>query len=185
MPPGALPYRPPWSTAGGGAGRHPLRSERVRGGSAPRRPSGVCRCRVSKTGISSARAVGARDTPSPCRLARPLRRHHLATVPRDSLIWRATSAWGSPAATLRTSNSHPAGVKRTSACDIEPPVLVGRNTTTLAQEVHPITLLPTSVSSTPSSGWDLLAVYFRWRHLGKSLLRALKCLRRCGHIVLK
>ena len=51
--------------------------------------------------------------------------HHFATVPRDSFIWRATSAWGVPAATRWTSNSRPAGVKRALACDIEPPVLVG------------------------------------------------------------
>lgn len=86
------------------------------GGSAPRRLSGVCRCRVSETGISSVRAVrGLRSTKpvSPCSTQR---RHHLATVPRDRLIWRATSAWGSPAATFQTSNNRPAGVKRALPC---------------------------------------------------------------------
>ena len=36
------------------------------------------------------------------------------------------------------------------ACDIEPPVLVGWYTTTLAQEVHSITLLPPSIPRTTS-----------------------------------
>ena len=67
---------------------------------------------------------------------------------RDSFIWRATSAWGSPAATRWTSSSRPAGVKRALACDIEPPVLVGCYTTTLAQGARPIALLPTSMPRT-------------------------------------
>ena len=56
---------------------------------------------------------------------------------------------GVPAATRWTSDSRPVGVNRALVCDIEPPVSVGVvTTTTLAQEAHPIALLPTSMSRT-------------------------------------
>ena len=46
----------------------------------------------------------------------------------------------------------PAGVKHALPCDIEPPVLVGCDNTTLAQEAHPVMLLPISVSGTSRCG---------------------------------
>ena len=70
-------------------------------------------------------------------------------APRQAHL-AATSAWVVPASIRVTGNGRPASVKRALALDIEPPgtsVVVVANTT-LAQEAQPITLPPTSVSTT-------------------------------------
>ena len=63
----------------------------------------------------------------PCASQRP---HHFATVPRDSPHLTGDLGLNSHAATPMDQHRLPAGVKRALACDIEPPVLVGSNTTT-------------------------------------------------------